>query len=167
MRLWKLHLAEHIFGTLISFTSGCDPRNSPKVTHRWMELFQTWVFFLQDYDTEENVSTQGEWGRSTKWKKGWRVQRLCLLPHLYSRVLNCPLEWDDLAAHGMCRMWIHPLFFGNPMPINGAIFLPLNRPPNLHLHTHILWIGDFCVRRAILSIPTTTATCTAFLGYRK
>ena len=56
MRLWKLHLAERILELCEMRTCDCDPRNSPEVMRRWMEIFQTWVFFLQDYDIKEIVS---------------------------------------------------------------------------------------------------------------
>lgn len=56
MRLWKLYLAERILELREMRTCDCDPWNSPEVTRRLMEIFQTWVFFLQDYDIEEIIS---------------------------------------------------------------------------------------------------------------
>ena len=118
MRLWKLYLAERILELREMRTCDCDPWNSPEVTRRLMEIFQTWVFFLQDYDIEEILyPTQEGWGRSTKLKIGWRVHRLGFLPHCYSQVFK---------LHTACPHVDSPALLWPLYSVHGAIFLPLN-----------------------------------------
>lgn len=168
MRRRELHFAECIFGTLrdedlVGFTSGCEPRNSLKVTCRWMELFQSGVFLpsgTQITTQKKMYPPKRDEGGVWSWRKGWSVPRPCPLP-LISRLLwgfTLPLGTRCPTSTHHAHSFSVPVFCLSP----SLLMVP---PPLLSAKLQIFGTWVCCILPAIFSIPPLTAVHTALLEY--
>lgn len=161
-------LAECIFGSLwredlIAFTSGCDPRNSWKVTCRWVEHFQTQVFFLLGLSLWQRQIYPPKGNEEGVWSWRQHGDSKGCVSCLWFLVPGFKLPLGMRCSAGLLFSWSSLLpLMGPPSFVSTKLkILELSRLLPLLAFTSKSYDLNPCTLTSVISISATI--CTTFL----